>query len=99
MNTTDKISTCSGAVTSPEFFALPRPGMVCPVCGLGRSYLYKLLRDGQIRSVSLRERGKTRGKRLLVADSVLGYLRSRIEPRLPGNRACESAGQTGGTNE
>ncbi len=77
MNTTTQIQAASGAV-KPEFLALPRPGAVCPVCGLGRSYLYQLINEGKIQSVSLRERGKTRGKRLIVADSVLAYLRSQI---------------------
>ena len=48
------------------------------MCGLGRAYLYQLINQGKIKSVSLRERGKTRGKRLIVADSVLEYLRSQI---------------------
>ena len=75
--TTANIQAASGAL-KPEFLALPRPGTVCPVCGLGRSYLYQLISEGKIQSVSLRERGKTRGKRLIVADSVLAYLRSQI---------------------
>lgn len=77
MLTTSSILAASGAV-KPEFLALPRPGTVCPVCGLGRSYLYQLITEGKIQSVSLRQRGKTRGKRLIVADSVLTYLRSQI---------------------
>ncbi|MBK8477559.1 MAG: hypothetical protein IPL39_15035 [Opitutaceae bacterium] len=79
MNTTNQIQAASGAL-KPEFLALPRPGTVCPVCGLGRSYLYQLIGEGKIQSVSLRQRGKTRGKRLIVADSVLAYLRTQIEP-------------------
>ena len=76
--TNEPVHATLGAA-KPEFLALPRPGHVCPVCGLGRSYIYQLIRRGKIQSVSLRERGKTRGKRLLVADSVLAYLRSQID--------------------
>jgi hypothetical protein len=78
MLTTSQIQPTSGAI-KPEFLPLPRPGTVCPVCGLGRSFLYQLINDGRIQSVSLRQRGKARGKRLIVADSVLEYLRSQIQ--------------------
>lgn len=46
--------------------------------GLSRSHLYLLAERGKIRSVSLRERGKTKGKRLFVTDSVRGYLNDNI---------------------
>lgn len=90
--TNEPVHAASGAA-KPEFLALPRPGHVCPVCGLGRSYIYQLIRRGKIQSVSLRERGKTRGKRLLVADSVLAYLRSQIDgvPKCCGDRQADAS--------
>jgi len=44
-----------------------------------RSLLYELHNGGHIRSVSLRRRGKMRGKRLFVVDSVREFLRSQME--------------------
>jgi len=44
-----------------------------------RSLLYELHNGGHIKSVSLRRRGQTRGKRLFAVDSVRAFLRSRVE--------------------
>jgi len=60
----------------PEYTRLPRTGQHCPWCGLGRSQLNTLLREGKIRSISLRKPGHTRGTRLIVLESVLRYIRS-----------------------
>ena len=46
--------------------------------GLSRSHLYLLAEQGKIKSVSLRERGKTKGKRLFVMDSIRAYLTAHI---------------------
>lgn len=48
------------------------------IFSLGRSHLYNLNAEGKIRSVSLRERGKTKGKRLFIVDSIREYLRAHI---------------------
>jgi hypothetical protein len=40
------------------------------VFGIGRSTLYRLADEGKIRTSSLRERGKLRGKRLFGMDSI-----------------------------
>ena len=77
MQTTIPIQQTAGEL-KPEFLPLPPPGRVCPISGLGRSYLYKLIAAGDVQSVSLRQRGKARGKRLIVADSLLGFLRSQV---------------------
>ena len=45
--------------------------------GIGRSTLYKLVADGKIRSASLRERGKLRGKRLFLFASIEAFIESR----------------------
>ena len=44
-----------------------------------RSLLYELHNGGHIKSVSLRRRGQSRGKRLFAVDSVRGFLRSQME--------------------
>jgi hypothetical protein len=45
--------------------------------GLGRSVLYRLVSEGKIRSSSLRERGKIRGKRLFSFPSIEAFIESR----------------------
>jgi hypothetical protein len=59
--------------SEPEFFAMPPPGQTLE--GLRRGALYALWRDGLIETVSVRRRGKTRGRRLIVAESLRRYLR------------------------
>ncbi len=44
--------------------------------GICKSTLYRLTEDGKIRSSSLRERGKLRGKRLFSMDSIAAYIES-----------------------
>lgn len=44
---------------------------------LCRSTLYRLADEGKIRTTSLRERGKVRGKRLFSYDSIAAFLESR----------------------
>jgi hypothetical protein len=72
------LETRSGSV-KPEFIRLPKQGKLCPHSGLSRAYLYQLANDGRIKTLSLRERGKARGVRLIVYDSLMGYLRSMAE--------------------
>jgi hypothetical protein len=45
--------------------------------GIGKSTLYRLIDEGKVKSTSLRERGKLRGKRLVSTDSVSTLLESR----------------------
>jgi hypothetical protein len=45
--------------------------------GLCRSTLYRLADEGKIRTSSLRERGKLRGKRLFSMDSIAQFIESR----------------------
>ena len=56
--------------------------------GICKSTLYRLTEDGKIRSSSLRERGKLRGKRLFSMDSVAAY----IESMASGGECDEKAG-------
>lgn len=44
--------------------------------GICKSTLYRLTDEGKIRSSSLRERGKLRGKRLFSMDSVAAFIES-----------------------
>jgi hypothetical protein len=44
-----------------------------------RSLAYVLLNEGKIKGISLRRRGRQRGKRLFSVDSVRTYLRSQME--------------------
>jgi hypothetical protein len=46
---------------------------------LSRTHLYRLSTEGRIRSVSLRERGKTRGRRLYDVQSVRDYFAANME--------------------
>jgi hypothetical protein len=47
--------------------------------GIKRSLAYQLLSDGKIRGVSLRRKGRLRGKRLFDVASVRSYLKSQME--------------------
>jgi hypothetical protein len=44
-----------------------------------RSLLYELNNTGHIKSVSLRRRGQSRGKRLFCVDSIRAFLRQQME--------------------
>jgi len=51
--------------------------------GISRSHAYLLANAGQIRSVSLRQRGHTKGRRLFDCDSVRAFLRANYaEPKV-----------------
>jgi hypothetical protein len=59
----------------PEFIRFPRQGTVEPHTGLARAFLYQLAKQGKIRTISLRDRNKTRGVRLIVFDSLIEFIR------------------------
>jgi len=65
-----------------EFWAMPSQGEVLQ--GLRRGVLYCLWRDGQIETISVRRKGKARGRRLIVAESLRNYLR-RLRQDQSGN--------------
>jgi hypothetical protein len=46
--------------------------------GLSRSHLYRLADAGQIKSVVLRGKGKLRGRRLFVVESIRALLLANI---------------------
>jgi hypothetical protein len=62
-----------------EFLPMPGPGQVCPYSGLRRGALYALWREGLIETISLRRKGRSRGRRLIVAESLKNYLRGLRE--------------------
>ena len=67
----------------PEFYAMPGPGQTLQ--GLRRGALYCLWKDGEIETVSVRRRNRSRGRRLIVALTLDNYLR-RLR-----NEQCPSA--------
>lgn len=67
-------------IVRPEWLRLPKPGQRCPVSGLCRSYLHTLVRDGKIRTVSIRERGRKTGIRLISYDSLMAFIAKQAEP-------------------
>ena len=46
------------------------------IFGIHKSTIYRLEAEGKIRTSSLRERGKLRGKKLISCDSVAAYIES-----------------------
>lgn len=58
-----------------EFFRLPPPGKRDPHFGLSRGWYYKAAAVGEIKMVSVRQRGALRGVRLVVHDSVVEYIK------------------------
>ena len=70
----------------PEFIRLPKPGTLCRWTGLSRSKLNELILPSPlnsfkppVRSLSLRNRGQIKAVRLIVLESLLGYLRGLLE--------------------
>jgi hypothetical protein len=47
--------------------------------GLSRTHLYKLGKEGLVRTVSLRGRGNTRGRRLYSVDSIRALLNASVD--------------------
>jgi hypothetical protein len=64
----------------PEWVRIPRPGFKCSYSGLSRAHLHRLLRDGEVESISLRKRGAKFGVRLISYDSLMAYIRTAGEP-------------------
>ena len=75
-----------------EFLPMPGAGQTCPYSGLRRGALYCLWRDGEIETVSVRRRGKTRGRRLIVAESLRNYLR-RLRQEQCANASPQPKGE------
>jgi hypothetical protein len=65
-----------GSFSTPEFLDVDQ---VRGYFGLKQSLLYRLLAEDKIRAVSIRQRGKTRGRRLFDVDSIRRYLNSQVD--------------------
>lgn len=75
MNSTAFIPASTAATPQRvEFFRLPAPGKRDPHFGLSRGWYYKSAELGEIKMVSIRQRGALRGVRLVVYDSVCAYI-------------------------
>jgi hypothetical protein len=71
--TTSAPEIAPGPARSPEFYPLPKASETLE--GLRRGSLYALWKAGEIQMISVRLRGKARGRRLVCADSLHQYLR------------------------
>lgn len=66
-------------VQSAEVISKPEYGdhRTCrTLFGFSRSSLYELIKEGKIRSISVRKKGNTRGRRLFDLESIRAYLNS-----------------------
>jgi hypothetical protein len=73
--TTQPINIATHSQLSPEFVGAPEARMMF---GISRTHLYNLSKDGLIHTVSLRGRGKTRGRRLYSVDSIRALLNAAM---------------------
>ena len=64
----------------PEWIRVPKSRTTCPHSGLSRAHIHRLIKDGEIESMSLRKRGAKTGVRLVSYDSLMAYIRSTGEP-------------------
>jgi hypothetical protein len=68
--------TTAPRIVEPEFLSLAlAEKMYC----LKRGQLNRLISDRRIKSVSLRERGKIRGRRLIFHDSLRAWIFAHVE--------------------
>lgn len=70
----DKVSSESGDDIRREWCRIAE---ACHFSGISKPKLYQLLNRGDIKSVSLRERGQIKGTRLVSFDSLRDFLESR----------------------
>lgn len=64
----------AASIAEAEFLALPRPRERCRFSNLSRTTLCELLERGAIKGVTIRRPGATRGKRLIIKQSLADYL-------------------------
>ena len=76
----------NGANLQAEFLRLPKPGTLCGLSGLSRSYLNSLVlptpdngHRPPVKSVCLRKKGAKTGVRLICVDSLRAYLAQHID--------------------
>lgn len=61
---------------TPAFTRYPRPGFRDPFSGLCRSQLFALVKEGRVKSYSLKMPGATRGVRLIDCASLRAAIQS-----------------------
>lgn len=59
----------------PEWITVP---VATKLFGIGRSTLYELIREGRVKSASIKKRGALRGRRLISFDSLAGFVEDHI---------------------
>jgi hypothetical protein len=74
--TTQPLTLGAVQVTGPEFVGYADARMMF---GLSRTHLYKLGIEGSVKTVSLRGRGTTRGRRLYSVDSIRAFIHASME--------------------
>ena len=82
--TTKLAHNSSGVSVDASFTTAPvqpgvewlRPADVRPRYGIGKSLLYELIAQGDVKSVCLRRQGKATGMRLVSAASLNAYIES-----------------------
>lgn len=73
MSASFQIAQSAEVISKPEF----GDHRTCrALFNISRSSLYELVEEGRIRSISVRKRGNTRGRRLFDLDSIRSYLNS-----------------------
>lgn len=65
----------TSSISESEFLPLPRPRERCRYSSLSRTGLVELLDSGAIKGVTIRKPGATRGKRLIVKQSLADFLK------------------------
>jgi hypothetical protein len=61
---------------SPKYLRVPA---ACAYAGFCKAKLYQFMADGQIKSISVRRRGSSRGIRLISIESLDQFLESFVE--------------------
>jgi hypothetical protein len=74
--TTHPVTIGAVHVVGPEFVGYTEARALF---GLSRTHLYKLGKEGRVKTVSLRARGTTRGRRLYSVDSIRALLNAAME--------------------
>ena len=64
----------TSSISESEYLPLPRPCERCRFSSLSRTGLVELLDSGAIKGVTIRKPGATRGKRLIVKQSLADFL-------------------------
>ncbi len=75
---------------APEWVRLPKPRTRCKISGLSRTTLVELIDRREIRSITLRQPGATRGIRLFFLPSLHAYLQ-RLDSEQNGTHIPEGS--------